>query len=175
MHVETLNVWQGQYVDIQMESRNAVTEEEALKTTELKSGSMVALVYKLGAYAGLGEGRDRPPEYIAECRRLAHHLGVWLQLINDIHDAMPGKTTSKKSDRERHKKTLPLLLEAQGMIGMAPNRESAALNTQAALAYASVFAETVRERAVGVLKDLEAAFGPHPFLWPILSTAREQT
>ncbi len=174
VHQEMLNVWLGQYADIQLEQRQEVTEEEVLTTTEQKSGSLIALVYKLGVFASMGEGQARPSEYFDECRRFALLLGVWMQLINDIHDAMPGEAKTWKSDRERHKKTLPLLLEAQGMIMVAPTGEHAALNTQAALAYASVVAETVRERSVNVLEELEAKFGSHPFLWPLLSTIREQ-
>jgi geranylgeranyl pyrophosphate synthase len=174
LHTEMLNVWLGQYADIQLEHRSGVTEEEVLKTTQQKSGSLIALVYNLGAFAGIGEGRERPAEYFEECCRFAHHMGVWMQLINDIHDAMPGRTTTRKSDRERNKKTLPLFLEAQGMIMVAPDRERAALNTQAALAYVSVFAEIVRERSARILEELEAKFGPHPFLWPILSAIGEQ-
>jgi geranylgeranyl pyrophosphate synthase len=174
MHTEMLNVWLGQYADIQLERRSGVTEDEVLKVTEQKSGSMVALVYKLGAFAGIGEGQKRPAAYFEMCSRFTHSLGVWMQLINDIHDAMPDQTNTRKSDRERNKKTLPLLLEAQGMIMVAPNGERAALNTQASLAYVTVFAETIRERSKNVLEELEAKFGPHPFLWPILSAIREQ-
>ena len=110
---DTLRSVGGQTMDIAFEALPEVTLDAALAMTERKSGSLVGLVYRTGAMAGayaVGLGVRRAKQLGDLFAALGRNLGVILQLENDLHDAQVHTT---KSDRQRGKKTLPLVVEAQ--------------------------------------------------------------
>ncbi len=176
IHIGTLQVLSGQFLDLRFEHTRAVTEAQVIEMTGQKSGSLVALMCRLGAMAGTATAQESSFDYIEATSQFGWHLGIWAQLLNDFHDAEPDHAPKGKSDRQRGKKTLPLLLEQRGMIEGArqSQREAAALNTQAALSYTFVAAETFRLRTQKILQALEERFGPHPLLWPFLNANWEE-
>ena len=109
---DTLRSVGGQTMDIAFETVPAVTLDAASEMTERKSGSLVGLVYRAGAIVGAySAGRAANAEVLGEqFAAFGRNLGVILQLENDLHDA---QVHSTKSDRQRGKKTLPLVVEAQ--------------------------------------------------------------
>ncbi len=102
----------GQFLDVAFERRDAVSMEDALTMTERKSGSLVALMFQAGAFAGAAQQASlAEAARVAEaCAAFGRTLGTVYQLSNDWADARP---ESAKSDRARGKKTLPLVIEAQ--------------------------------------------------------------
>lgn len=169
LHERTISVMIGQYMDLRLEHSKTATEAQVMQMTGQKSGTLVSLVCQLGALAGVTSEREYKAEYIDAMSRFGWHLGVWSQLLNDLYDAEHGTTPTGKSDRQRGKKTLPLLLEQQGMLGEAnKSKEQQELNTQAAIAYTYVAAEASRLRAQQALENLEKRFGSHALLWPLV-------
>jgi len=111
---DTLRAIGGQTLDIAFEQQAHVTIDEAIDMTERKSGSLVGLVYRLGALVGL-YGRYRTKRLLAVSQDFAtfgRTMGVSIQLENDWRDA---RREAHKSDRQRGKKTLPLVVEAEKM------------------------------------------------------------
>ena len=117
---DTLRSVGGQTLDIAFETVPTVTLDAASEMTERKSGSLVGLIYRAGAIVGAySAGRAASAEVLGErFAAFGRNLGVILQLENDLHDAQEHTT---KSDRQRGKKTLPLVVEAQ----KAPDTTSA--------------------------------------------------
>ncbi|GEM_PF-1640117 len=175
LHTSILTSLGGQFLDLHFEQLNAVTEEQVIEMTGQKSGTLLALVCRLGAMAGMDEQQQANADYFEAISLFGWHLGVWHQLLNDLHDAERAEYQPGKSDRQRRKKTLPLLLEKRGMIEEAgETQEQRLLNTQAAFSYSYVAAETFHLRAKKTLQTLEERFGPHPQLWPLLNTSWEE-
>lgn len=170
MHNHTLTVMVGQFRDLQFEGIKTVSETQVMEMTEQKSGTLVSLVCRLGAMAGAGASKQRPVPYFEAAGFFGWHLGVWSQLLNDLHDAEQEQTQARKSDRERGKKTLPLVLEQHGIMlaDAAKGEQERLANTQAAFAYTYVVAERFRLRAQQALRTMEEGFGPHPLLWPLI-------
>ena len=174
LHTNILRSLGGQFLDLRFEKMGNVSEAQIMEMIEKKSGSLLALIYRLGAMAGVAGEQERPPEYFEAMSSFGWHIGIWFQLLNDLHDAEKAQAQIEKSDRERAKKTLPLALEGQGMIDKTnEGREEWPLNAQAALSYTYVTAEVYRMRAAKTLHALEDQFGPHPLLWPLLATPWE--
>jgi geranylgeranyl pyrophosphate synthase len=172
LHTNIIRSLGGQFLDLRFEKRKNVSEVQIMEMIEKKSGSLLALIYRLGAMAGAADTQEKPPEYFEAMSLLGWHIGIWFQLLNDLHDAERAQAQTEKSDRKRRKKTLPLTLEGQGMIDK--DQKAWPLNAQAALSYTYVTAEVFRMRAAKALQALEEQFGPHPLLWPLLATHREE-
>lgn len=169
LHERTISVMIGQYMDLRLEHSKTATEAQVMEMTGQKSGTLVSLVCQLGALVGATSEREYKAEYIDAISRFGWHLGVWSQLLNDLYDAEHGTTPTGKSDRQRGKKTLPLLLEQQCMLGgVNKSKEQQELNTQAAIAYTYVAAEASRLRAQQALVNLEKRFDSHALLWPLV-------
>jgi geranylgeranyl pyrophosphate synthase len=170
LHKRTIGVMIGQYMDLRLEHVRSATEAQVMKMTGQKSGTLVSLVCQLGALAGITHEHQYQAEYLDAVSLLGWHLGIWAQLLNDLYDAEHGLSSTRKSDRQRGKKTLPLLLEQQGMIEEAnESKEYQNLSTQAAFAYTYVAAEASRLRAQQALENLEKRFGLHTLLWPLVA------
>ncbi|HEY7347875.1 MAG TPA: polyprenyl synthetase family protein [Ktedonobacterales bacterium] len=168
LHASILTSLGGQYLDLRFEQMSAVNETQVMEMTEKKSGTLLALICRLGAMAGATYRQERPFSYFETVSLFGWHLGVWFQLLNDLHDAEEAQTQAAKSDRQRQKKTLPLVLEQRGMIeGTDRGKQDRSLDAQTALSYTYAVAETFRLRAQNALQALEEQFGPHPLLWPL--------
>jgi geranylgeranyl pyrophosphate synthase len=120
MGTALLTAAEGQFWDGEFEREPAVSLNESLHMTALKSGSLVRGLYYTSALAGAATRMS-----LAKARALANavgafgqELGTYWQLSNDTRDADPD---TQKSDRRRHKKTLPLVMEDQ--IGPAPEAQ----------------------------------------------------
>lgn len=175
LHTAILRSLGGQFLDLRFEKKRNVTEAQILEMVEKKSGSLLAFIYRLGAMAGVADEQEKPAEYFEAVSFFGWHIGIWFQLLNDLHDAEAAQTQTGKSDRKRGKKTLPLALEGQGMIEKTTEeREEWPLNAQAAFSYTYVTAEVFRMRAAKALQAIEEQFGPHPLLWPLLATHWEK-
>ncbi len=175
LHTSILTSLGGQFLDLHFERLHEVTEEQVIEMTGQKSGTLLALVCRLGAMAGMDEQQKAHADYFEAISLFGWHLGAWHQLLNDLHDAEGAESQPGKSDRQRHKKTLPLLLEKRSMIEEAgETQEQRLLNTQAAFSYTYVAAETFHLRAKKTLQTLEERFGAHPPLWPLLNTRWEE-
>jgi geranylgeranyl pyrophosphate synthase len=175
LHASILASLGGQFLDLRFEQMNAVSEAQVMEMTEKKSGTLLALICRLGAMAGIPSGQARPSDYVEAISLFGWHLGVWFQLLNDLHGAEQAQMQPSKSDRQRRKKTLPLLLEQHGMIDATKGEmHEQSLNVQAALSYTYVAAETFRLRAQKALRAVEEQFGPHPLLWALTLPAWEE-
>jgi geranylgeranyl pyrophosphate synthase len=121
---DTLRAIGGQALDVAFERRERVSLDDAVEMTERKSGTLVGLMYRLGALAGLsGNHTDVSLAEIGErFAAFGRNLGVILQLENDWKDAWE-QGQHPKSDRERDKKTLPLVVEATKMPPDLPPEE----------------------------------------------------
>jgi len=170
MHGHIITATIGQFRDLQFERIKTVTEVQVMEMTEQKSGTLVSLICRLGAMAGAGASQQRPSPYFEAASLFGWYLGVWSQLLNDLHDAEQEQTRARKSDRERGKKTLPLVLEQHGIMlaDAAKGEQERLANTQTAFAYTYVIAERFRLRAQQALQTMEEGFGPHPLLWPLI-------
>lgn len=176
LHTSILTSLGGQFLDLQYEHLDTITEAQVMEMTEKKSGTLLALVCKLGALAGMTTGQERISIYGEAIGHFGWHVGVWFQLLNDLHDAELAQIQPAKSDRQRRKKTLPLLLEQRGMIDARNiSAQGKPLNVQASLSYTYVVAETFRLRAQKALQAVEEQFGPHPLLWPLTQSTWEET
>ncbi len=172
VHTGVLTSLGGQYLDLRYERTNKVTQTQVLEMTSQKSGTLLALVCRLGAMAGLSSTSPKTEAYVEAISLFGWQLGVWFQLLNDLHDAE--QTQSGKSDRKRRKKTLPLLLEQWGMMEKAQESQAQwSSDAQAAYSYTYTVAEICRFRAQNVLAALEEAFGPQPLLWPLVAVSWE--
>ncbi len=174
MHISLLASLGGQFLDLRFEHTHAVSEAQILEMTGQKSGTLLSLICQLGAMGGSLVDQKSSGEYFEAMSQLGWHLGLWSQLLNDLRDAEGAQARSGKTDRRRHKKTLPLVLEEHGMMQTAPDVEKGSLpNLLAALSYTFIAAETIRLRATKMLQTIEAQFGPQPFLWPFLQMWEE--
>jgi len=114
---DTLRAVGGQTLDVAFEQRIHVTMDAAITMTERKSGSLVGLVYRVGALLGLydtGATEERLRMQSERYAEFGRTLGVVIQLENDWNDSW-GEAMSLKSDRARGKKTLPLVIETEKM------------------------------------------------------------
>ncbi len=175
LHTSILRSLGGQFLDLRFEKMKNVTEAQVMEMIEKKSGTLFGFICRLGAMAGVAVEQERPPEYFEAVNLFGWHIGIWFQLLNDLHDAEEAQSQTGKSDRKRGKKTLPLALEGQGMIDNIHERwEDWHINAQAALSYTYVTAEVFRMRATKTLQALEERYGPHPLLWPLLTPPWEE-
>jgi geranylgeranyl pyrophosphate synthase len=168
LHTGMLTSLSGQFLDLHYEQLHTIDESQVMEMTEKKSGTLMALICRLGALAGLASEGEEAFRYSVAMGLFGWHVGTWFQLLNDLHDAELAQHQPAKSDRQRHKKTLPLLLEQRGMIdAINGSAQGQPMSVQAALSYTYVVAETFRLRAQKALQVVEDQFWPHPLLWPL--------
>lgn len=174
LHTAVLTSLGGQYLDLHYERASRVTQPQVLEMIGQKSGTLLALVCELGAMAGLQTTTQNTAASVEAISLFGWHLGVWSQLLNDLHDAEQTQAQSGKSDRKRRKKTLPLLLEQWGIIEEAQKSQTqSSSSAQAAYSYTYAVAEICRLRAQNALETIEATFGPKPLLWSLLAVSWE--
>src|SRR5690606_37498863 len=95
----------GQHLDLAAEGRSDISLDDALQISRMKGGMLAAAACRLGALVATND-EDELRLYEA----LGYHLGTIEQLANDLEDAA---SDSAKSDRERQKRTHPLLYNAR--------------------------------------------------------------
>jgi len=104
----TLDVFQGQYLDIHFETERSVSVDQYLELIRLKTSRLISASMRIGAIlAGADEAADRSLEEIGEHAGLAFqiqddYLGIW----GDT--SITGK--SNLTDLTTRKKTYPILL-----------------------------------------------------------------
>src|SRR5262249_9161963 len=63
LHSGVLASLGGQFLDLRFEHQSAITEAKVMEMTEKKSGTLLALICKLGAMAGAPAEQERPASY----------------------------------------------------------------------------------------------------------------
>lgn len=105
----------GQFLDLAFEERSHISMASAVEMTERKSGALVALTYRAGATIGVhattNDQRARQ-QIIEDFTAFGRAMGVRMQIFNDWRDAQADRA-DQKTDRARHKKTPPLVIEAE--------------------------------------------------------------
>lgn len=114
-HDMSLALTEGQFLDMQFESRQDVTSDEYLDMVGRKTGALVAFSCQAGAIIG-GAGEDVGDAL----HTFGHELGTAFQIHDDIQgiwgaSAATGKAAAK--DLENRKKTLPVLLALERSSG----------------------------------------------------------
>lgn len=110
-HEMSLSLTEGQFLDMQFESRQDVTPDEYLDMIGRKTGALVAFSCQAGALIGGASARVRDALY-----EFGRDLGMAFQIQDDIqglwgHPSTTGKAAAK--DLENRKKTLPVLMAMQ--------------------------------------------------------------
>jgi geranylgeranyl diphosphate synthase type I len=102
-----LRMMEGQYLDIEFESRPAITAQEYLDMIERKTGALIETAVYLGPLVARNQEPDRQ---LAEgLRRIGWELGRVFQIRDDILGVWGGPKTGKPvgADIQRRKKALP--------------------------------------------------------------------
>ncbi|HVB11464.1 MAG TPA: polyprenyl synthetase family protein [Bacillota bacterium] len=101
----TLRLCEGQFQDLSFQSGVRPSIDDYMRMCGAKTASLLATGAYLGAYAA---GRDDVSE---AARRLGYHLGMYLQIEDDIAGIWGDASAMGKAaaDLESRKKTLPLL------------------------------------------------------------------
>ncbi|MBN2533453.1 MAG: polyprenyl synthetase family protein [Spirochaetales bacterium] len=89
----------GQDMDIKGETH---TIETYWRTIEMKSATAFALACTAGAIAGTDN-----PVWIKACREFGHHLGLAIQILNDMESIW--SSSDKKNDLQCNRITLPVI------------------------------------------------------------------
>jgi geranylgeranyl pyrophosphate synthase len=143
-----LRAFGGQFLDIVFEPRPDVTLDDALEMTERKSGTLIGMLYHLGAsIAAMPLPEMQRSAMCAEFEAFGRALGVIFQLENDMGDA----SHDDKSDRRLGKKTAPLLLETRFSGDLADRPAFVLRSMHAVIAL-------YRQRAHDVLQRIEGDF-----------------
>lgn len=177
----TMKAVSGQHRDIlsDQQSIHDLTQEECLEIAAAKAGSIVSMALRLGAICA---GAD--DDLLQQLTELGELLGISHQLDNDAHDLyhlIQGERTSaavsdedtpvhaKKSDLERGKKTLPVVLAVRDDETL---QRFATMTDEESRGYAQALQEAIistwgicllyRERARERLQKLDAK-KPVPF------------
>ena len=103
----TLEIGEGQQLDVEFENRNDVTEDEYIEMIRLKTGVLLACACKVGAIMA-----DAPAEDIENMYKFGEKLGLAFQLQDDLLDVYGdpvvfGKNTG--GDITSNKKTYMLI------------------------------------------------------------------
>ncbi|MDI3339975.1 MAG: polyprenyl synthetase family protein [Sphaerobacter sp.] len=130
----------GQYLDLASEGRPDLSLDEALDIGRRKGGELAAAACRLGALVGTQDENE-----LALYESLGRHLGTVEQLANDLQDAAVGAV---KTDRERGKRTLPLVY--------AGARDGREIDECEAQFFTRVVMEGERERVREILERLAA-------------------
>ncbi len=101
----TLRLCEGQFQDLSFQAGSRPSIDDYMRMCGAKTASLLASSAYLGAVAA---GRDDVSE---AARRLGYHLGMYLQIEDDIAGIWGDSTAMGKmpADLESRKKTLPLL------------------------------------------------------------------
>lgn len=91
----------GQDLDILLE-RTEATDEQAHEMTVQKSGSLVAMAFRVGASVATDE-----PAILEAAGTLGKHIGTVAQLMNDLMD-VGSNAALRKGDVREGKRTLPI-------------------------------------------------------------------
>jgi len=113
----SLEMMQGQYMDLEFEKRLDVTTQEYMKMTAHKTGALIACAMEMGALIGSGD-----PNLVSAFAETGRYLGHLFQIRDDILGiwgdvATTGKATG--SDIRRKKKTFPVIHALQHATGKA--------------------------------------------------------
>jgi geranylgeranyl pyrophosphate synthase len=105
-----LEAAEAQFLDGWYERQSTITLDEVRQITEQKGAPLVRAVFQIGAFAGFAVSRPINEALIfsREFGRFGELIGILHQLRNDLRDSA---LESRKSDRIRGKKTLPLVIE----------------------------------------------------------------
>lgn len=105
-----LRACSGQYHDLAFESQPAISLDDCLKMTELKSASLLECACRAGAMVATeDEG------LIASYALFGHHLGMAAQITNDARAF--ASASSARSDVNCRKKTLPVVYALRNAVG----------------------------------------------------------
>lgn len=150
----------GQHRDLSRHADGAeMSPEEAIAITTAKSAALVAALCRLGALAGGARGF-----LLARYAAFGHHLGMALQLANDLA-AVQG-TPSCKTDLSRRRPTLPLVYAAHGTAGSCA--ASLHVAPEDALMATWVVVHAYRLRARRLLTTIERTCPERGLLEPFL-------
>ncbi|MGD8813702.1 MAG: polyprenyl synthetase family protein [Anaerolineales bacterium] len=105
---ECLNLTRGQYLDLDFQQRQSVSEKEYMEMVSGKTCAMLRAATECGArVAGV------KPHHVDRYRTFGHHLGLAFQIVDDILGiwgtvAITGK--SNDTDLHTRKQSLPVIL-----------------------------------------------------------------
>ncbi len=113
----SLEMMQGQFLDMEFEKRLDVTTQEYLEMTARKTGALISCAMELGALIG-----SENPALVPVFAKAGRHLGLLFQIRDDIlglwgDAATTGKATG--SDIQRKKKTYPVVHALRHATGAA--------------------------------------------------------
>jgi geranylgeranyl diphosphate synthase type I len=102
-----LEMIEGQYMDIDFESRDIISVEEYLKMIEKKTSALISGALKVGAALHLDNGK------LEAFEKFGKYLGIAFQITDDIlgiwgNDTKTGKPQG--NDIRKRKKSLPIVL-----------------------------------------------------------------
>ena len=103
----TLEIGEGQQLDVEFETRNDVTEEEYIEMIRLKTSVLLACACKVGAIMA-----DAPAEDIENMYKFGEKLGLAFQLQDDLLDVYGNPAVFGKNiggDITSNKKTYMLI------------------------------------------------------------------
>ena len=151
----------GQHRDLStVADAETMTPEAAVAISAAKSASLVAALCRVGALAGGARGL-----LLARYAAFGHHLGMAAQLANDL--AAVQEAAGTKTDRARHRPTLPLVYAVQRPRDPCADAESGI--AEEALMATWVVGQTHCLRALSVLAALEQTqCGARAWLEPFL-------
>lgn len=107
MDEASLNLIEGQYLDIDFEQRRDVSVADYLEMIGGKTGALIACSLETGALLGTGDN-----SMIARFRELGWNIGLSFQITDDILGIWGNRDVTGKplaSDIRRRKKTLPIV------------------------------------------------------------------
>lgn len=105
--MECLNLTRGQYLDLEFERREAVSEDEYFEMISGKTCALLRAAVQCGALIG-----DNSQEKLEHYREFGHQLGLAFQIVDDVlgiwgQTEVTGK--SSEGDLVSRKKTLPVI------------------------------------------------------------------
>ena len=113
----SLEMMQGQYMDLEFEKRLDVTTQEYMEMTDHKTGALIACAMEMGALVGSGD-----PNQVSAFAETGRYLGHLFQIRDDILGIWGDVATTGKatvSDIRRKKKTFPVIHALQHATGKA--------------------------------------------------------
>lgn len=103
----SLEMMQGQYLDLEFEKRLDVTTEQYMEMAAFKTGALIACAMELGALIGSGD-----PKVVSVFAEAGRYLGHLFQVRDDVLGVWGDPATTGKamgSDIRRRKKTFPVI------------------------------------------------------------------
>ena len=111
----SLEMMQGQYLDLEFERRMDVTTQEYLDMTVRKTGALIACAMEMGALIGSGD-----PATVSIVAQSGRYIGQLFQIRDDVLGVWGDVATTGKaidSDIQRRKKTFPVVHALQHATG----------------------------------------------------------